>query len=180
MKKLPRVSVTTKIYVMLAYSVLAGVWYVLDPESSSLSLPYGLLIVRLLAPFIPVIYVGNILLVPAGDRFTAPYVVRMLDVCVGFFLLASSGLFLWLRGATGRVILGTVLGLFILNTIRVVSVIIALRTYGYTVAAGVHDIFYAGFTTLAIAIMAYGALGAYRQITGSQSAMPLLRRKPCP
>jgi len=162
--KVPRVSVTTKIYVLLAYSVLAGVWYLLDPESSLLSVPYAMLIVKILQPLIQVTLVGNVMLVPAASAFDAPYVVRFIDICAGLFLMVSSGLFLWLRGATKKLIAGTILGLFALNTVRVVLVITALRTEGYAFAAALHDIFYASFTALAIGIMSYGVYGAYPRV----------------
>jgi hypothetical protein len=162
--KFPTVSTTTKIYVLLVNSVLAGVWYLLDPESSLLSVPYAMLIVKILGPVMQLTLVGNILLVPAGNAVAAPYIVRLTDVCVGLFLLVTSGLFLWLRGTSKLAVVGTVLSLFVLNTVRVVSVIIALGAYGYAFAAMVHDVFYAGFTCLAILIMAYGAYGAYRSL----------------
>ena len=72
--------------------------------------------------------------------------VRFSDVCVGLFLLISSSLFLWLRGSSKTFITSAVLGLFLVNTFRVILVILVLRTYGYSTAAIVHDAFYIGFT----------------------------------
>jgi len=166
--------VEAKVYVLLAYSVLAGLWYILDPESSLLSVPYAVVIMKILEPIMRISLVGNVLLVPTSDPSAAPYVVRMLDVCVGFFLLVSSGLFLWLRGASRLTVFGTVLSLFLLNTLRVVSVVVALRTGGYGFAAAVHDAFYAGFTALAIAIIAWGAHGAFQLVKLSTSDRQML------
>lgn len=155
----------TKVHVLLAYSVLAGLWYLLDPDSSLLSVPFAIVIAKILDPMMQISLVGNVLLVPAGNALTAPYVVRFIDVCVGLFLLVSSALFLWLRSASKTVIISTVVGQFLINTFRVILVILVLRTYGYTVAAFTHDIFYAAFTALAIAVIAYGVHGGYLQLT---------------
>ncbi len=170
--------IATKIHVLLAYTIFATEQYALAPDSRLLSVPYAMLIIRILETVaVPVWSVGNILLVPAKDPFTAPYVVRMLDVCVGFFLLAFSGLFLWLRGASRILISVTVCGLFLLNTFRVVLVVFLLRTSGYALAAAVHDLFYAGFTALAIAIIVYGAYGAYRLLNPPASGLTQLSVK---
>jgi hypothetical protein len=153
-----------KVYIILAYTFLAAIAYLLDPKSSLLSMPYAFAVSRLLASAAPNLLVENIVLVWPARGEGSPFIVRFDDVCVGIYLLILVVFFLWLRGSSRLMIASAGLILFAVNTMRVVAVILTLHWYGYVAGAIVHDIFYATLTLLGIGVMVYSAYPFLRPV----------------
>jgi hypothetical protein len=146
-----------KVFTVLVFVIVVTVYYLADPQSTTLASAFATFVYYMIRPFMNVELAGNLILVRS-------YIGIFEDVCTGLILICIAAAFVWLREiALWKITILTIV-LFELNLLRVVITLALLYKGDFSAATTFHNGAYITTTAVSIGIMLYGVLPFFTAI----------------